>query len=116
MSATAVSIEPWTGDESARYELVAGRVCLDFANTVTWTAEGPVRDRVPTFEHLVGWGVAAGLLDEAGARGLRAAADADPEAAARAMGDARWLRLALHRLFSAHAAGEAPAAAELEAL
>src|SRR5688500_15792250 len=115
MSELMERIEPWTGDETERFELLGARVCLDFTNTVTWTAEGPVRDRLAEFGHLVGWGEAAGVLDAPQAAAMRARADAEPAAADAALAEARLLRAALHGVFGAHARGAVPAPADLAA-
>jgi predicted RNA-binding Zn ribbon-like protein len=88
-------------------QLWGGALCLDLANSVDWNAPGepfaPERhDVLRSPDELRRWGARVGV-------GVAA-----PDG--RELERTRALRLALHRLFSAVAAGEAPAPADLEAV
>lgn len=89
-------------------EFIAGRACLDFANTVDWRTSGEPEELLQGYADLVGWSVRAGILEQALASRLEQEARADPQAATRAFGRALELREAIHRLFLAHAHGESP--------
>jgi predicted RNA-binding Zn ribbon-like protein len=90
--------------------LWGGRLSLDFANTVDWSAAeepvSPATDVLNTPDALARWGRRLGLLGDDRLLNLDEA-----ELAA-----ARRLRTALHAIFSAVARGQAPPANSLEAL
>jgi len=101
------------------FELTGGRLCLDLANTLDSRPTPEPLELLPRYEDLVSWGVQAGAVDEAVARGLRRHAGSRPRAAARALAKARRGREAIFAIFSAVARGQAPpsaAMAELNAL
>jgi predicted RNA-binding Zn ribbon-like protein len=91
-----------------RFELSGGRLCLDFANTVSGDRSGEARERLGRYEDLLAWARQAGAIDPAGSRRLLAEARRRPAAAEAALRDAILLREALFRVFSA-AAARAPA-------
>jgi predicted RNA-binding Zn ribbon-like protein len=79
------------------FSFISGVLCLDFVNTAGM--HEPIADEhLVNYESLAAWSRAAGLLDEPAARRLTDRAAADPAAAARALGDALSLRLAIYRL------------------
>lgn len=84
---------------------VGGDVALDFTNT----AGGPTRERdverLGSYDDLLDWSVAAGVLDDGEGAALRARAAADPGGAARALDEARGQREALHRWLAAAVTG-----------
>jgi len=93
-----------------------GRLCLDYINTVE-PRTGPVsREWLTGYPDLVEWARHGGLLDEAAAGALLAAAEARPAAARASFRTAIDLREGLFRLFAAIAAGAGPAPADLEVL
>jgi predicted RNA-binding Zn ribbon-like protein len=92
-------------DGSYAFEFVAGRVCLDFANTVGGMRPTAPREHLLAYEDLVRWSREAGIVSDAQARRLRAAAARDPEAADRALRRARDLREAIYRAFEAASRG-----------
>jgi predicted RNA-binding Zn ribbon-like protein len=88
--------------------LRGGRLCLDFANTVDWTASGePLAggqtEALATPRELVRWGRRLELVG-------RCSADEEELEAVHA------LRLAVYRTFAAIAEGERPRSADLEHL
>src|SRR5882672_8070924 len=78
------------------FELNAGRLCLDFTNTVQTRPLSEKVDLIKSYADLLSWGEAAGLAEPA-RRQTRAADDA--------LAQALSLREALYGIFSARAAG-----------
>jgi predicted RNA-binding Zn ribbon-like protein len=91
-------------------KLRGGTLCLEFANSVDWTADdepkSPATDALLTPPDLARWGRRLGVL--AGRR--------LPTVSREELDAARALRLALHRLFSALAHDRDPEAADLALL
>jgi predicted RNA-binding Zn ribbon-like protein len=85
-----------------RFHLIGNRLCVDFANTVAGPHGG---------DPLEGWGevaeflAAAGAVDAAEGRRLRALGAAAPREVGRALALARALREALRRVLDARVAG-----------
>ena len=98
------------------FEWHGGRTCLDFSNTVTWSGDLTVNERLGSYGDLVEWAERAEVLSESGARRLRRAARADPDAAAAALREARALREAIHEVVTARAERRDPGAAAAETL
>jgi predicted RNA-binding Zn ribbon-like protein len=109
MPLRAVSIERVAGT----FEWIAGATCLDFTNTVTWRMDGLRNERLATFDDLVVWSVAAGLLTREGARTLRIHAQSHPRVAAAALLEAHATRLRLHQIFTHVAMHRASPAREI---
>ena len=84
---------------------VGGDPSLDLVNTVDWTEGGLEMDRLSDYGRLTRWAEGAGIVDEADGAALRREARERPDEAEAAYRDARRLRLALHRLYAAVAAG-----------
>lgn len=100
---------------STPFELVGGRLCLDFVNTVSAWPRGPdTREDLPDYDHLLAWAQATGTLTRQGAAALRAQADARPDLARRAHREALVLRDALYRVFRAVIDRSTPAASDVE--
>jgi predicted RNA-binding Zn ribbon-like protein len=97
-------------------ELIAGRVCLDFTNTVGSRHGTQVREYLTGYQELVAWAQLAGILSEGGAWRLAALAAQRPQAAEEALARALALREAIHRIFSAPYAGQKAAASDLDLL
>jgi predicted RNA-binding Zn ribbon-like protein len=96
---------------SAPFELVGGRLCLDFVNTVSAWPRGPdTREDLPDYARLLAWAQATGALTRHGAAALRARAEAHPDQARRTHRDALALRAALYRVFRAVIDGSTPTA------
>ncbi len=103
------------GPTAYQFEFSGGAVCLDFANTLGDRPRGR-QEHLAAWTDLVAWGEQAGLLSARAARALRAQYAARPGPAGRALARALDLRECLYRVFHAQAAGEAPAAADLDRL
>ncbi len=98
------------------FELLGGRLCLDFANTVSGSRETDARDRLRDYAGLLSWGRQAGAISEAQARRLLAEARRRPADAERAFREAIALREALYQVFLAFAQDREPGKAGLEAV
>jgi predicted RNA-binding Zn ribbon-like protein len=100
---------------ASNLELIGGRLCLDFANTVSTRLEGG-REYLTNYVELVTWSRGAGVLtgDEAGA--LLHQAMGSAELAAAALERAIDMRETIYRIFSAVAADQEPEGGDLAAL
>ena len=90
------------------FELMGGRLSLDFTNTVSGMRVVAPVERLNSYADLVSWGRQVGALDAAQARRLLAEAERDAGAAARALAEAITFREALFRVFRAVAEGGRP--------
>lgn len=99
-----------------RWPLRGGVPCLDLANTEAYRATGHEMDLLQTYEMLVAWSLAAGVLQpgEAGPL-LRAAAEA-PEHASEHLAKVRELRSAIHVVMQSVAHRTEPPVATLATL
>jgi predicted RNA-binding Zn ribbon-like protein len=102
--------------EITELELIGGRVCLDFVNTVSWRPGPAPLERLEAYADLIAWARHAGLIAAADAKRLTAVAARRPRAAARALGQAVDLREALHRVFGHALAGGKGARADMALL
>ncbi len=97
------------------FELGAGALCLDLANT--WGGRpDPSAEKLQTYRDLVGWARDSGSVTPDEADSLIQWSHERPSDAALALKDARALREAIYRTLSARAAGGALPEAELERL
>ena len=98
------------------FELNAGRLCLDFTNTVR---ARPLNERIELIKEygdLLSWAHQATILTPGEAAALAEAARQHPRAAGDALTQALSLREALYGLFSARAAGLPAPAADLHTI
>jgi predicted RNA-binding Zn ribbon-like protein len=102
--------------EAARWPLLGGALCLDFANTLTYRGREREHDELVDYPTFLRWGRHAGAVGDAQARALLATATRQPAAAAAALARARALRETMARIFVATAHTQAPIEAELDAL
>jgi predicted RNA-binding Zn ribbon-like protein len=102
--------------ETGRFDLDAGTLCLDFANTLDGRLDPVPEEMLGDYDALLTFGLETGSLGEAEAARLSAAARADPRAAADVLGEAIALREAIYPIFSAIATDQAPAGEDLDIL
>src|SRR5258706_3932629 len=95
------------------FELNAGRLCLDFTNTVRARPLSEKVDLIPGYGDLLSWARQPTILTPGEAAALAETASQQPRAAADALAQAVSLREALYRLFSARAAGLPAPASDL---
>ena len=99
-----------------RFKLRGGDVSLDFVNTLGWRLTGYPREYLRSYEDLLDWSRQAGLLALEEKEGLFRQATLDPEGAQKTLSRAIALREEIHRLISAHIAGESQDENDLSAL
>lgn len=97
-------------------ELIGGRLCLDFANTVSTRVEALRREYLTDYGELVAWSRHASLLVADEAQTLLRQAARFPDRASAVLDRAIALRETIYRLFSAVAARREPEAADLATL
>jgi predicted RNA-binding Zn ribbon-like protein len=97
-------------------ELVGGRLCLDFTNTVSTRIEALRREYLTTYGDLVAWGQHARILTEDGAKALLHKATRRAGRAAAALDRAVALRETVYSIFSMIADGREPRTSDLAAL
>ncbi|MGH7413612.1 MAG: CGNR zinc finger domain-containing protein [Candidatus Rokuibacteriota bacterium] len=98
------------------FEFNAGRLCLDFTNTVR---ARPLSERIESineYGNLLAWARQATILTPGETTLLAEAAQRDRRAAGEALAQALSLREALYALFSARAAGLPPPAVDLQTI
>ena len=100
----------------ATLQIVGGRACLDFANTVAARRGRWGPDLLAAYDDLMGWAERIRLLDRFELAELRERSRQDPQAADAALASAKMLREAIYQTFSALAAGSDPADSELDAI
>lgn len=88
-----------------RWDFEANSLPLDFANSAEWHAAPEPVEKLNTYEDLVGWSWAAGLLSGEQAKQFLDEAGRRPDEAADALKGAIALREAVFRLFSGLAGG-----------
>jgi predicted RNA-binding Zn ribbon-like protein len=98
------------------YEAEAGRLCLDFANTVSWRGSDRRHDWLNSYSNLVAWGKLVKALTAAEARRLLQEAARRTIDAEQTLGRAVALREALYRLFSGISDGRSPRVSDLDTL
>ena len=103
-----------TTKSAGQLKLEAGRLCLDFANTLDWHASEHPVEKLSTYTDLIAWGRKIGLLSEPAARLLTDRATAHPQMAQAALEKARTLREATYAIFVAASHGETPQQADLD--
>ncbi len=98
------------------FDLGAGRLCLDFANTANWHASANPVEMLNSYADLVSFSRQAGVVNADQADRLLREAARRPADADAARARAIMLREAIYRVFSALAAESAPAADDLALL
>jgi predicted RNA-binding Zn ribbon-like protein len=98
------------------FDLSGGRLCLDFANTVSDRGSDAPVDHLRSYADLAAWAGQSGAAPAAVARELARQAAAHPSAARAALADAIALREALYRIFAAAATDRKPRPADLALL
>jgi predicted RNA-binding Zn ribbon-like protein len=99
----------------AGLEVDGGNLGLDFANTINSRLE-PTTDYLRAYDGLIAWAVRVGLLEIEAGRALFDRARTDPRGMDRSLHRAHGLRNAIYRTFSAIAAGEPPASANVQGI
>jgi predicted RNA-binding Zn ribbon-like protein len=105
------------GKKEYGFELVGGRLCLDFVNTLNGSRDtGEVEEKLTNYADVVSWGRQAGIITEREARELLKEAARSPKEAEAVVLRARDLREAIYRIFSAVTHERTPAKSDLSIL
>ena len=102
--------------QAKNFNLLGGRLCLDFANTVGNHASAQPYEHLTGYADLTAWAQQAGALGEREKRALARAAARQPAEAEATFERAKALREAIYRIFSAVAHESEPARADLALL
>jgi len=105
-----------SGTAASMFELSGGRLCLDFANTVSKRPSDHPEELLNSYGDLVSWSQQAGLAAEREVRALLQGAKRHPATAAAVLERAIALREAIYRIFSAVAGERAARASDLATL
>ncbi len=97
------------------FHVTEGRLCLDFANTVSWRRGKPT-DWLRSYAELLSWGRQAGVLSTSEAGRLRARSRQRPNDAAEVLTEAVDLREVIFRTLAGIVDGTGPAGRDLSAL
>jgi predicted RNA-binding Zn ribbon-like protein len=100
----------------SQFELNAGRLCLDFTNTVQARPLSEKVDLISNYDDLLSWARQSTILTPGEAATLGEVARQETRAAADALAQALALREALYALFSARAAGLPAPASDLRTI
>jgi predicted RNA-binding Zn ribbon-like protein len=103
--------------EQLPVKFIAGRLCLDFVNTVGGrdSAGAPIREKLSTYQDLLAWSVLA-TMDRRGAVARARLAARDTGEAAHTVDRAIRLREALYRIFRSVLESRSPSEPDAEAL
>jgi predicted RNA-binding Zn ribbon-like protein len=102
--------------ETSTYHGKAGRLCLDFANTMDWHASKSPEETLQSYADLAEWAQKVGLLTKPEAQKMTHDAEANPAQAERVLQRAIGLREAVYRIFVSLSKGEKPAEPDLAEL
>ena len=105
-----------SGGYTGTYEATAGRLCLDFTNTLANRLGDRSHEWLDSYHNLVAWAQLAGALSPEAARPLLDQAAAQPEKAALVLDQAIELRETIYRIFSATGSSGRPARRDLDDL
>jgi predicted RNA-binding Zn ribbon-like protein len=98
----------WTHD--------AGRVVLDFVNTLEWRGREQSEESLNSYTDLIEWANEGGLLDEADVELITSTSTAEPKKADSVLKVAKDLREGLYRIFSNVVDGSSPETNDIEIL
>ena len=96
--------------------LLAGALCLDFANTIEAPISSEPEDFLDDYTGLVRWSWHARAIDGGELERLKALADATPDGGGKVFAQAIRLRRAVDQIFRAIAAGRVPGDDDLQTL
>jgi predicted RNA-binding Zn ribbon-like protein len=96
--------------------LPAGKLCLEFTNTMNWHASDSPLESLYTYNDLVDWAQSVGIRTEEAARTLKMQGDLHPALAEQVYDWAIDLREAIYRIFVAFTKKEMPDPADLALL
>lgn len=84
------------------FDLDAGALCLDFANTMEWRNSDNLHEHLNSYTDVASWAEAAGIVSVERAVQLRHIAQNQPEKAGVALGRAIKLRETIYQIFAGY--------------
>lgn len=90
------------------WELDAGNLVLDFANTAEFHASDQPDEKLNSYADLVSWAETAGIISHRAGRALLSTSKENPKIAGKSLQNALELREIIYRIFSALAGGKPP--------
>jgi predicted RNA-binding Zn ribbon-like protein len=102
--------------EAEKHHLIAGVLCLNFANTLYGHGKTPIHEYLAGYRDLVIWSRKVGILSDRESEFLMRRATSQPNEALSVFHRAIAFREAIHRVFIALAHGASPKPADLAAL
>ncbi|MBS4171694.1 ABATE domain-containing protein [Bacillus sp. FJAT-49736] len=97
--------------------MLGGRLCLDFANTVSWhDSSEKSQELLTSYEKLVNWSLHADILNKQQSLSLLKKAENHPSQATEVLQQAIKLRESIYRIFSLASNNETPASEDLSIL
>lgn len=103
--------------DAYKHDLLGGRLCLDFANTVSWhDSSEKSQELLTSYERLVNWSLKANILKKQQSLSLLKKAESQPSKAKEVLQQAIELRESIYQIFSSVSNNETPASKELSIL
>ncbi len=102
--------------EAGTLELIGGRLCLDFANTVSTRVGSLCREYLTCYGDLVDWSRHAGILKDRQVKRFKTEAGRHPVRAHRVLHAAIQIRETIYRIFSSIAHQKKPSASDMALL
>src|SRR5205823_166286 len=102
--------------ENSTWDMIGGSVALDFANTVDGLRGGQAIERLPSYDALVQWARAAGIITAAESEECARLAAESPDEAALVHRRALELREAVYALASTAISGDPPSSSDIGVL
>ncbi|WP_202077932.1 CGNR zinc finger domain-containing protein [Caldalkalibacillus salinus] len=103
--------------DAHKHDLLGGRLCLDFANTVSWhDSSEKSQEMLTSYEKLVNWSLHANILKKQQSLSLLKKAENRPSKAKEVLHQAIELRESIYRIFSLVSNNETPASKDLSIL
>ncbi|QQZ08518.1 CGNR zinc finger domain-containing protein [Heyndrickxia vini] len=100
-----------------KHDLLGGRLCLDFANTVSWhDSSEKSQEWLTSYENLVNWSLHADILKKQQALSLLKKAENRPSEAKKVLQQAVELRESIYHIFSLVSNDDTPNAKDLAIL
>ncbi|WP_174615499.1 CGNR zinc finger domain-containing protein [Virgibacillus ihumii] len=100
-----------------KHDLLGGRLCLDFANTVSWhDSREKSQELLTSYEKLLGWSLHANILKEQQSLLLLRKAESQPSKAKVVLQQAIELRESIYQIFSLVSGNETPVSKDLSVL
>ncbi|ASK64011.1 hypothetical protein CFK37_18545 [Virgibacillus phasianinus] len=98
-------------------DLLGGRLCLDFANTVSWhDSSEKSQELLTSYEKLINWSLHANILKEQQSLSLLKKAESQPAKAKEVLQQAVELRESIYQIFSLVSNNETPVSKDLSIL